>query len=333
MREREFIQFIAGKCAGKHPHLRKGIGDDCAVFGNIPGKDWLVTTDMLVAGVHFDTSWHDPYLLGRKSLAVNLSDIAAMAGTPQFVLLSIAVPGEYDTSWIETYMAGFFSMLEEHNCVLIGGDTVSSEKLTLSVTVIGTATAGRAIGRDGARAGDAIYVSGPLGSAAAGLHLCQAGRFTVTDTRGCKWQELLSRHLDPSPRLQLAQLLLNCGCVTAMQDISDGIATDLSHICTASRVAATIEEEALPAHGELLSMCGEMDRDPLHFQLRGGEDYELLFTVQSGREEELERLVASGGTGDKIYRIGRVGKGQGVTLLTRSAERVAIDYQGYEHST
>lgn len=331
MRERDLIQFIAGKCTGKHPHLHKGIGDDCAVFGNIPGKDWLVTTDMLVAGVHFDTSWHDPYLLGRKSLAVNLSDIAAMAGIPQFVLLSIAVPGKYDTTWTESYMAGFFSLLEEHNCVLIGGDTVSSEKLILSITVIGTAAAGTAIVRSGARAGDAIYVSGPLGSAAAGLHLCQSGRFSVADTRSCKWQELVGRHLNPSPRLQLAQSLLLSGCVTAMQDISDGIATDLSHICTASKVAATIEENVLPAHGELISMCGEMELDPLHFQLRGGEDYELLFTVRSGCEEELDRLVTSGGTGDKIYRIGRVGQGQGVTLLTRSGERVRIDYQGYEH--
>lgn len=332
MRERDFIRFIADNSTGKHPFLHKGIGDDCAVFGTIPGKDWLVTTDMLVEGVHFDTSWHVPYLLGRKSLAVNLSDIAAMAGMPQFVLLSIAVSGEYDDTWIESFMAGFFSLLEEHNCVLIGGDTVSSDKLTLSITVIGTASAGQAIGRNGAQAGDSIYVSGPLGSAAAGLHLCRSGQFSLVDSRNCKWPELLDRHLDPSPRLALAQELLASGNVTAMQDISDGIATDLSHICTASEVAATIEEKLLPAHNELITMCREMQRDPAHFQLRGGEDYELLFTVRNGCEEELEQRVASV-TGDKLYRIGKIEQGQGVTLLTCSGGRSRIDYQGYEHSS
>jgi thiamine-monophosphate kinase len=125
-----------------------------------------------------------------------------MAGMPQFVLLSIAVAGEQDRIWTDSYMAGFFSMLEEYNCVLIGGDTVSSDKLTLSITVIGTAPAGKALRRSGAQVGDSIYVSGPLGSAAAGLHLCQSGQLSQADTSNCKWQELIGSDLEPTPAEQ-----------------------------------------------------------------------------------------------------------------------------------
>lgn len=332
MHERDLIRAIAEKAARKHAYLQKGIGDDCAVFSSMPGKDWLVTADMLVESVHFSTSWHDPYLLGRKSLAVNISDIAAMGGLPEFVLLCLAVPGAYDKNWIDSYMDGLFSLLDEYRCVLIGGDTVSSDTLTLSITVIGASPIGKAIGRDGARCGDSVYVSGQLGSAAAGLHLCQSGKFSIADTRSCTWKTLMKQHLDPVPRVQLAQLLQTSGCVTAMQDISDGIATDLSHICAASGVGAAIFEHALPAHDELLTMCNQMHLDPVHFQIRGGEDYELLFTVPGGCEEELERQIHAI-TGEEIYRVGRITAGQGVTMLTRSGEQVSIDYQGYEHSS
>lgn len=332
MHERDLIQSIAEKAARNHSFLRKGIGDDCAVFNSIPGMEWLVTADMLVENVHFDPSWHAPYLLGRKSIAVNISDIAGMGGLPQFALLSIAIPGHYDSKWTDSYVAGCISLLDQYNCVLIGGDTVSSDKLTIAVTVIGTAPANNAICRDGARAGDAVYVSGPLGSAAAGLHLCQSENYSIADTENCRWQILMGCHLDPTPRVQLAQLLQASGYVTAMQDISDGIATDLSHICTASNVSATIVQQSLPAHHELLAMCRQLQLDPVHFQVRGGEDYELLFTVQSGCEEQLEQRIKTM-SGEEIYKIGRISEGQGVTMRTRSGEGVRIDYQGYEHSS
>lgn len=330
MRELDLIRTIAEKAARTHhPFLQKGIGDDCAIFSSMPSADWLVTTDMLVEDVHFDTSWHSPYLLGRKSLAVNLSDIAAMGGVPQFVLLGLAIPGKYGSSWLERYMDGFFSLLNDYNCLLIGGDTVSSDKLTLAVTVLGTVPQGKALRRDGAAIGDVIYVSGPLGSAAAGLHLCRSGHVSAAAANP-DWQPLLDRHLNPAPRVRLAHLLQASGCVTAMLDISDGIATDLSHICTASGVAAVIEEQALPAHEALSAMCRQLRLDPVQLQIAGGDDYELLFTVKSGCEEELVRRVRSL-PGEEIYRIGRITEGQGVTMLTGSGELVSIDYQGYEH--
>ncbi len=331
MHERDFIKSLASRVARDHAHLKKGIGDDCAIFASIPGSDWLITADMLVDKVHFDTTWHDPYLLGRKSLAVNVSDIAAMGGVPQFALLSMGIPGSYDSEWTDRYMDGFISFLDQFGCVLIGGDTVSSDILTFSITVLGSAEDGKAIGRQGASAGDSVYVSGPLGSAAAGLYLCQKGSFGIPETKSSRWGALLARHLNPVPRVGLGRLLLQSGCVTAMQDISDGIATDLSHICTASGVAAVLDENTLPAHPELLKMCAEMEMAATDFQLRGGEDYELLFTVPRACEPDLLQKLSA--ADQHIHRVGVIEEGEGVSIRTHSGECVRIDYQGYEHSS
>ncbi len=332
MRERDLITSIAAKAGRNLPRLLAGIGDDCAVFRPKAGEDWLVTTDMLIEHVHFDSRWHSPYLLGRKSFAVNISDIAAMAGMPRFSLLAIGLPASSDAGWMEQYMEGAVSILDEFGCGLIGGDTVSSSQLTISITVLGTVRQGMAIGRDGARPGDSVYVSGPLGSAAAGLSICRNDELSVADTQQCRWRELIRRHLDPSPRVELASHLGASGLVTAMQDISDGIATDLSHICAASGVAATLAAESVPAHPELAAFCRERALEPLDFQLRGGEDYELVFTVRSGDEEQLERELARLNAGP-IFRIGSIEEGQGVHLLTPAGERLEISYQGYEHSS
>jgi len=330
MRERELIRNIARRAGSLNPLLKKGIGDDCAIFRSLPGSDWLVTADMLVDNVHFDRSWHSPYLLGRKSLAVNISDIAAMGGIPQFAILGLALPAGCDEHWTTEYMDGFFSLLQEYECALIGGDTVSAAAITLSVTVIGTVEQGRAIGRDGARPGDSVYVSGCLGSAAAGLHLFSHKLTGDGSGKATDFPALRRQHLDPVPQVQLGRVLRESGMVTAMQDISDGIATDLGHICSASSVTAVVEAGDLPAHDELLAMCGQLQLDPLEFQLRGGEDYELLFTVRAGSGEQLAELVLER-TGKEIYRIGRIEEGQGGVMLSRSGSIENIAFQGYEH--
>jgi len=330
MHERNLIQAIAQKAHARVPLLKKGIGDDCAIFSSAPSDDWLVTADMLVEDIHFNTSWHPPFTLGRKSLAVNISDIAAMGGTPRFALLCLALPPTCSEEWTSTFMDGFFSLLDEQGCALIGGDTVSSEKITISVTVIGTIDEGRALTRDGAGIGDAVYVSGCLGSAAAGLFLLQNDFGNIVALPDSPYQKLFEQHLDPTPQVILGRQLQQSGLVTAMQDISDGIATDLSHICAASGVAAKIFEDALPADEQLLAMCRQRQLDPTPFQIKGGEDYQLLFTVRNGCEAELEELVRAS-TGRSLYRIGEISTGQGVTLLTRSGTAVDVAYQGYEH--
>lgn len=342
MIERDLIRQIAQKAHRSHPNLVKGIGDDCAVFSQIEGKEWLISTDMMIEGVHFDISWHRPYLLGRKSVAVNISDIAAMGGRPQFVLLSVGVPGSLDGAWVENYLDGVLAILDEYNCVLIGGDTVLAKQLTISVTVLGTAVQGRSILRDGAAPGDGIYVSGNLGSSAAGLYLCQNQISGDQSLQENSWQELIRAHLDPAPRVALAELLLQSGMVTAMQDISDGIATDLSHICTASKVAAVLEEKSLPAHAELTDMCNQLELNRTDFQLKGGEDYELVFTVRREEEEKFEqycrKFYKDFTTEEKadlppITRVGEVYSGSGVNMRTISGKLVNIEYQGYEHTS
>lgn len=332
MRELEFIAEIVRKTGiTENPALKIGIGDDCALFSSPAGEDLLVTADMLVEEVHFDTRWHDPYLLGRKSIAVNISDIAAMGGTPRFALLSVGLSSRFSADWLQAFTRGTLDMLAEHQCSLIGGDTVKAESLTISVTIIGSVETGREIRRESAAVGDTIFCSGPLGLAAAGLHICREEKFSVEDTRVYKSQRLMQSHLNPVPRTHYGKCLAGSGCVSAMQDISDGIATDLSHICTASGVAAVVYEKMLPGHPDLDDLCSEKGLNPLDFQLKGGEDYELLFTVTAGLEEQLKQQVKKA-LGQVPFEIGRIKQGSGVVLETVSGRTIDIEYQGYEHT-
>lgn len=342
MIERDLIRQIADKARRPHPNLIAGIGDDCAVFSTPAGKEWLISTDMLVEGVHFDISWHQPYLLGRKALAVNMSDVAAMGGTPQFALLSVGVPGSFDSTWVERFLDGVLAILDEYTCVLIGGDTVSAKQLAISVSVLGTAASGCSITRSGAGPGDSVFVSGVLGSSAAGLHLLQRQQAAPQLGLEKRWQQLTAAHLDPQPRVALAGLLAASGMVTAMQDVSDGIATDLSHICTASKVSAVLEQCSLPAHRELTEMCAHFNLKQTELQLKGGEDYELLFTVRKGQEDNFARYCrkmyreqgpCQGGGLPPVTRIGVVEAGSGVLLRTAAGDLMDIEYQGYEHSS
>lgn len=334
VRERDFIKRIAAAQAKQGgAGLVAGIGDDCAIFSaTSAAEDFLVTSDMLVERVHFDTSWHPPYLLGRKAIGVNISDIAAMAGLPRYALLSIGLGRGYDDDWLADLMDGVSAHLQEHGCLLIGGDTVASEQLTINVTIIGVAERGGAIRRHGARVGDRIFVSGPLGSAAAGLALFQNSHPAVARQGMPRWPNLVNRHLDPIPRVALARELKSYGGVTAMQDISDGIATDLSHICVASNVGATVVASSLPVHPELVEMCRETGADHLDLQLRGGEDYELLFTVQPGVAETIAADFR-GRFGTELHSIGEIRTGQGVLLKKRDGNLQPITYQGYEHGS
>ena len=195
----------------------------------------LLTTDTLVEGVHFDLAWHPPLLLGRKAGAVNLSDVAAMGGEPRFALLNVAFPGSA-SAWLDDFLAGFHGILQEHDTHLVGGDTVkSSSDISITVTIIGEAAEDSICYRSGAVPGDLVFVSGSLGDAAAGLALCRAG---ISSDDSGQWQQLLSAHLDPQPQVQLGRILAESGQIHAMMDISDGLATDLAHICAASGVGA-----------------------------------------------------------------------------------------------
>lgn len=330
MRELELIKSILSRRFDQHPNLSRGIGDDCAIFNPDHGEELLVTTDMLVENVHFDPSWHPPYLLGRKTISVNISDVAAMAGTPRFALLSIGMNQRFTDDWLNEFMDGVFSQLDFFGCPLIGGDTVKSEQLVFSVTIIGSVPKGGSICRNGACVGDKVFVSGPLGSAAAGLKLFMDRDISIQDVENSTWPTLVHKHLDPSPRVRLAQLLRKSGCVTSMQDISDGIATDLSHICTASQVKANLYSAQLPADKELYELCSGKGIDAVQLQLCGGEDYELVFTVKNEAVEQLKRDFISQHRFE-LHEIGVIEEGEGVYLHPEEGSPQRISYQGYEH--
>ena len=322
--ERGIIARIR-QAAGSSRDLVVGIGDDCAVYKSSPGQLNLVTTDTMVAGVHFDSAWHPPLELGRKAASVNISDIAAMGGSPRFALLSLALTPGFGSQWLDAFMAGFLAVLSEHGVVLIGGDTVqSAHESVLSVTVLGETVEEELITRKGARPGDVVLVSGVLGEAAAGLALCRMGL-----ARDPGWQPLVGAHLDPAAQVPLGRVLAASGVVHAMQDLSDGLATDLAHICAESGVGAEVAAEKIPLSPLLRRAAEICGQPPLDWALAGGEDYQLLFTVGEQQVAQLRGLVREK-TGRELFAVGRIVEGGGV-FLVEAGQRREISYRGYEH--
>lgn len=327
--ELALIEMLAEKArAGANDGLIAGIGDDCAVFSNRAGRHWLATTDMLVDTVHFDLGWHPPRLLGRKAVAVSLSDIAAMGGTPHHALVSIAIPDHTDQRFLKDLAAGSAEILAEHNCSMIGGDTTRGPALTLNSVILGSCAAGQAVLRSGAAPGDLIYVSGALGSAAAGLEISRQ-RQRLKDFSENELSPLVEKHLNPAPRVRLGQLLAEHCLVSAMQDLSDGLATDLAHICRKSAVGAEIQADLLPEHPLLEPVCRMLELDPTAVKVSGGDDYELLFTVRPDKQEALLLHLQDAGL-KNVQRIGEIVAGSGVTLIEDDA-RTDISFTGYQH--
>jgi len=322
--EREIIARIR-QAAGHSPDLVLGIGDDCAVYKTALDRVSLVTTDTMVEGVHFSLAWHPPAELGRKAASVNISDIAAMGGRPRFALLSLALTATLDSQWLSEFMAGFSAVLCEHDVVLIGGDTVQGgAENIISVTVLGEMAEAELLTRKGARPGDVVLVSGFLGEAAAGLALCRLGL-----EHDLLWQPLIAAHLDPVPQVALGRVLAASGLVHALQDLSDGLATDLAHICTESGVGAVVAAEKIPLSPLLAQAAKTCAQSALDWALAGGEDYQLLFTAGERQVDALCTLVREK-FGRELFVVGHIVEGQGV-FLEEAGQRREISYRGYEH--
>jgi thiamine-monophosphate kinase len=300
------------------PNAVLGVGDDAALLAITPGMELAVSTDMLVAGTHFlpDT---DPRKLGWKTLAVNLSDLAAMGALPRWATLSIALP-EADETWLAAFADGLFKCADEFQVELVGGDTTRGP-LAMSISILGETSPGRALRRDEARAGDDIWVSGTLGGAALGLAALQRrAELNETDAMHCR------RALEtPQPRVALGLALR--GVAHAAIDISDGLLADLGHILEQSGTGAEIHFESLPAHPALAPLLDQAWAR--HCLLAGGDDYELCFTASPSRGEEVMAI------GQKLHlplqRIGGITSHTGLRLLDSSGHPLPTPQTGYDH--
>lgn len=316
MGEFELIRhyFAAAPCAQAAEGVALGIGDDCALLDLPPGEQLAISTDTLVAGVHFPDPC-DPYLLGQRALAVAASDLAAMGATPLGFTLALCLPMATD-DWLQGFARGLNQMAQQCGLALIGGDTTRGP-LSLTLTVLGRVPVGQALCRRGAQLGDLLCVGGVLGEAAAALPLVLGQRQVAAELAA----PLLARYWSPAPQLALGQALR--GKATAALDVSDGLLADCGHIATASGVALQVERARLPISAALLALL-----DPPAAQgcaLSGGDDYVLAFTLPAA---QLPALLADGWP---ITVIGQVVAGQGVQLLDETGQPIAVPVRGYQH--
>jgi len=295
-----------------------GIGDDCALLRTAPGMELAVSTDMLVEGRHFSAG-ADPFKLGHKSLAVNLSDMAAMGAAPRWATLALALPGA-DEAWLERFSAGFFALAGRYEVALVGGDTTRGP-LNVSVTIMGEVPAGLALYRAGAQPGDEIWVSGELGGAALGLaHEVGGIPLGTQDAKA-----MLARLHEPQPRVALGERLR--GIATSAIDVSDGFAGDLGHVLERSAAGALVHYAQIPRSAAFARLGDpELERNCV---LSGGDDYELVFTAPQARGAEVEALALE--LGLALTRVGYIQKGDAKLTLLDAAGNAMTPATGFDH--
>jgi len=327
------IRHLTDKLELKQPSSLKGVGDDAAVmqFGD---KRVLMTTDLLLEGIHFNLEYVPLKHLGYKSVAVNLSDIYAMNATPTQITVSLGISARFSLEDIEELYAGMRLACERYNVDLVGGDTSASMTgLTISITCLGTADEKDIVYRNGAKVNDLICVTGNLGTAYMGLQLLERERLvakgkelqgdTIDAFEGREY--LLERQLKPEPRRDIIEKLRELGIhPTAMMDISDGLSSEIKHICHQSQVGCSIYEDKIPIDFKAAEVAEEMNLNIVTCALNGGEDYELLFTCDLKDYEKLLTL-------DDVYLIGHITKPEyGTLLIGRNGEELELQAQGWQ---
>ena len=309
LNEKSLIARIRRAATGRGRLAGLGIGDDCAVLPLPRGHEALVTADFSLENVHFRREWHPPDSVGHRCLARGLSDIAAMGGIPRAAFLSLALPPELPQSWVDKFIAGLLKLAAEFSVSLAGGDTAQSpDGILADIVVLGLVPTGKAILRSGARPGDFLYVTGTLGSAVAALNQLRDGKKLRPRSH--------PKHFYPQPRLAVGQFLREKKLASAMIDVSDGLSTDLGHICEESGAGAVVYAEALPAAG---------GKDGLTLALHGGDEYELLFAARA--ERRIPKQIA----GVPITRIGEILSGEGMLLATANGKTQPLKPAGWEH--
>lgn len=302
-----------------------GLGDDCASLAGFDRGRLLVTTDLLLEDVHFRLTTTTPEQLGHKMLAVNLSDVAAMGGTPRFFLCALGVPADLEVEIIERMYEGALSLADRFEVALVGGDTNRSESgLVLAVTVMASPPKRGALTRAGARAGDVVMVTGTLGDSALGLKILEEDRATTPHLPA--FEQLTRRHLEPTPRIDAGRALAADRLAHAMIDVSDGLAIDATHLAVESGVGIEIDPAAIPLSPELQAVAHELDLDAVAIAAAGGEDYELLFAAAPRHVAEIEDSLRR--LGVPVSVVGRVTERAGEVLI---GDRPARELRGYQH--
>jgi thiamine-monophosphate kinase len=323
--ELALIDRIRARAASKSHELRLGIGDDCALLRLKPGEELAVTTDLSIAGRHFRLEWHSPDVVGHRTLARGLSDIAAMGARPVAAFLSLGLPRELTlttgrrAAWVDGFLDGFLALADKYQTPLAGGDLAESAVALADVIVLGAVPRAKALLRSGARPGDVLCVTGSLGGAAAGLERLQ--KLSGSQRTGrlrLEKDAMLAPHLWPQPRIAQGLWLRHRSIATGAIDLSDGLSTDLNHLCQESGVSAEVDAQSLPIHpGATMEQA-----------LNGGEDYELLFTVRP--DAAIPRSIA----GVPVTRIGRITKNHSsrpIVLLLEGSGRRNLRSGGWQH--
>ena len=363
MSEFDFIRRLREQTRSRQQssRLSVGIGDDAAVIRQFSDRDFVLTTDLLVEGVDFHPQTTPPQLLGHKALAVSMSDIAAMGARPRWALASVGVPKDvWDSNFKDDFFAGYLRLADRYSVTLAGGDVSASRQIVIDSILVGEVTTGRAVVRSTAQPGDQIFVTGSLGGAAAGLKLIEFGarvrgpsvsegnrsqqaadgrRQDVSESRPVgiaggppdhddddAIQALLLRQLSPQPRVGWGIVLGEDHLATSMIDISDGLSSDLHHLCDESTVGAVIDAASLPLDENVVQLCGRRALDPLALALHGGEDFELLFTVAPENVARLPKTVDD----VPISRIGEVTSQTSIRIQEKTREW-DLEPQGFRH--
>jgi thiamine-monophosphate kinase len=333
IREFDLIRTLQRRYRTKSPAVLHSIGDDAAVIVPERNRRQLLTTDLLTEGIHFDLGTATFFDIGFRAGAANLSDIAAMGGNPEYLLVSIAIPRSGTGRQVSQLYRGMMAACRPHKVRLIGGDTsASAAGWFINITLVGSATARRVLLRSGARVGDDLYVTGTLGDSLAGLTLLsQSQRGTVKQLLSPRHRRfLIDRHLRPTARILEGRWLSAKGWATAAIDISDGLSGDLRHICEESHVGAEINLSALPTSPACRSYAKSTKQDPVTLALAGGEDYELLFTVSHGQRTRFERAARA--THLHVTRIGTITPARaGLCMITQNGQRRPLPFASYEH--
>jgi thiamine-monophosphate kinase len=336
--EFDFIEKIRRR-ARAHS-VKTGIGDDCAVISKDAKTDLVITADLLVEDVDFRLRWTTPEFIGHKALAVSLSDVAAMGAKPVWAMLSIGIPEKiWKTDFVDEFYEGWFQLAKKFEVGLIGGDVSKTpDKIVIDSIVAGETRKGKAVLRSGAKSGDLIFVTGTLGGAAAGLKLLEAGERYEQRSKSFL-QKLLLRQLQPNPQTEIGQILGAKNLATAMIDLSDGLSSDLAHLCRESKIGAKIFADKIPFDENLKKILTQRRKaaktqseekrisEELDLVLNGGEDFELLFTANPKKNFQLEKAL-------KNFKFGCIGKATvnaEMIELTFGSESALSEPKGFRH--